>query len=100
MNIPHSIKTAKGVGHQHGLSITLRNNYDDYFFTTMSTTGYLIQIFYSQDFPDKLGGSLTETIVNLGMESLISFHVEVMRPTDDLMSSPLSLVSFRVHLTS
>lgn len=97
-NISSTIETAKGAGYQNGLTLTLRNNYDDYFFTTLATTGYIIHIFYPKDFPDKLSGSLSENIVSFGTETMINLDVKVMKPTENLQSAPQSMVRFVVYL--
>lgn len=95
-NLDHldSVEFAKGAGHQNGLTLALRNNVDDYFFTTTDTVGYVIHIFYPSDFPDKLSGSLSEMIINLGTETLISIDATVIKPTEHLLYAPLEMVSF------
>lgn len=85
----------EGAGYQNGLSISLRNNYDDYFLTTLSTNGYMVHIFYPEDFPDKLSGSLSENIVSFGTEVMIILDVQVTDPTKNLMSSSVNIVSNR-----
>lgn len=81
-----------GAGYENGLIVTLKNDYDDYFVTTHDTAGYAIQIFYSEDYPDEISGSLSEVIVDLGTVTLINLEVKKIKATENLISSPMKMV--------
>lgn len=81
-----------GTGIENSLQIILNDSYDDYFYTSMDTTGYMVHIFYPYDFPDKVSGSLTEILVNFATEALISIQVDVIKSSDAMKALPINRV--------
>lgn len=71
----------------------LNDDYEDYFYTAMDTTGYMVHIFYPYDYPDKVSGSLAEILVNFATETLISIHVDVIKSSDAMKALPIDRVS-------
>ncbi|CAG9814012.1 unnamed protein product [Phaedon cochleariae] len=71
-----------GAGVQRGLRLTLNNNVDDYFFSTFPAIGFTVQIFYPNDFPDKMSGSLSEAFINAGTEALISMEFSMTKTSE------------------
>nr|CAI5868401.1 unnamed protein product [Callosobruchus analis] len=82
-----------GAGAINGLSIALKNDLEDYFFTSLETTGYKVLIFNTADYPDKISGSFTEIIAGFNKEVLIGLRVDVCRGSSALRQLPLSLRS-------
>lgn len=95
-NMDTSSRVPPGTGLENSLQVTLNDNYDDYFYTSMDTTGYMVHIFYPYDFPDEVSGSLTEILVNFATEALIDIQVDVIRSSDDMKALPVERVSFKV----
>ncbi|XP_074029887.1 pickpocket protein 28 [Leptinotarsa decemlineata] len=82
-----------GSGIEYGLTVELHNNIEDYFLSTFETTGYSVKIFNPQDFPDKISGSLSDIIVNFGIEVLLSIDVEVVKSSDFMKILPYNMRS-------
>ncbi|VEN36620.1 unnamed protein product [Callosobruchus maculatus] len=84
-------KTPIGAGAINGLSIALKNDLEDYFYTSLETTGYKVLLFNPADYPDKISGSLNEIIVGFNKEVLIGLRVDVCQGSSALRQLPLSL---------
>lgn len=88
-----SSRIPPGTGIGNSLKVTLIDDYEDYFYTTMDTKGYMVHIFYPYDFPDKVSGSLTEVLVNFATEAFLSIHVDVIKSSKAMKALPISRVS-------
>lgn len=83
---------AHGPGLMYGLEVELNNDLDDYFYTTMETTGFKVHFFLCRDFPDVLSGSLKEFLVDIGRHTLFTIEVDVIRSTPQVKSIPINMV--------
>ncbi|CAG9863576.1 unnamed protein product [Phyllotreta striolata] len=77
-----------GQGIDKGLQLTLKNNLEDYFSTTLETNGYIVSIFNPRDYADKSSGSLTEIVVNAGTEVFVSIQVSVVNSQQSIRMFP------------
>lgn len=93
-----SSRVPPGTGIENSLQLILNDDYDDYFYTTMDTTGYMVHIFYAYDFPDKISGSLNEILVNFGTQTLISIQVDVIKSSDAMKALRIDQVGFILNL--
>lgn len=91
--IPTVPQMAHGPGFRHGLEVELNNDVDDYFYTTMETTGFKVHFFLCRDFPDVLSGSLKEFLVGVGQQTLFNVEVDVIKSTPQIKSIPINMVT-------
>lgn len=71
----NKVRKPKAIGPKHGLTVLLNSSISDYFFSDRSTTGFVVQLFKSMQFPDKTTGGVSEILVS--PEEDVSLHVNV-----------------------
>ncbi|EFA05375.2 Sodium channel protein Nach-like Protein [Tribolium castaneum] len=72
-------------GLTRGLSVTVMNDLDDYFYTPLESQGVTVQIFVPNDYPDKPSGSLSEVVVNVGTENYVKITPTTIFSTKEVM---------------
>lgn len=60
-----------GYGISKGLSVTINNNFNDYFYSSLATKGAVIKIFSPDDYADFTSGSLRQIVVAEGLEAFV-----------------------------
>lgn len=72
--------------------MTLNNDLEDYFFTTTETTGNMVYIFVPGEYPNENAISLTELIINFGLDAFIGIEAEVTKTDPSLRNLPIGMV--------
>ncbi|KAJ3648155.1 hypothetical protein Zmor_019977 [Zophobas morio] len=84
---PAKLAPAHGTpGMKDGLSVTINNDPDDYFYTTLSSSGVNVHVFIPTDYPDKSSGNLMESLADIGSENFIEVIPTTVRAMKEVMN--------------
>lgn len=86
----NEILRARGSDIHAGLSMVVHTDLDDYFYTTMATTGANIHIFDSNSFPETSSGGLQERILTTGVELYIKLSGRVISTVKEVKKYPIA----------
>ncbi|XP_068903807.1 sodium channel protein Nach-like isoform X2 [Tenebrio molitor] len=73
----------------NGLTVELRNELDDYFYTKQASLGANVHVFDPMDYPDKNSGSLNEFLVGFATEYFLQIETKGIRSVEDVINYPL-----------
>ncbi|KAJ3642287.1 hypothetical protein Zmor_025087 [Zophobas morio] len=76
-------------GFDRGLQIGVRNQLEDYFYSTLSSTGVVVQIFHSDDYPDKSSGNVNDILIGNSSESFIDIQPTTYEAVVDVEDYPV-----------
>ncbi|RZC33567.1 pickpocket protein 19-like, partial [Asbolus verrucosus] len=74
-------------GVENGLYVSVNNNLEDYYYTTLSSAG--IHTFVPTDYPDKPSGSVTEILTQPNSENFVEIVPTTLTSVEDVVSYPI-----------
>lgn len=76
-----------------GLTVTVKSDPDDYYYTSMAMNGFRVFTFYPYDYPDMYCGGLTENFVPLRTEVFMKIEAYKVNAVDALSDYTVQKVS-------
>ncbi|RZC33568.1 glutamate receptor 2, partial [Asbolus verrucosus] len=76
-------------GLENGLSVEITNKVDDYFYSTLSSVGVTAHVFFANDYPDKVSGSLNEILIESKSENFLEIVPTTVKAVKDVLHYPV-----------
>ncbi|RZB40533.1 ASC domain containing protein [Asbolus verrucosus] len=76
-------------GLYNGLTVTINNQLEDYFYSKQESLGANVHVFLPTDYPDKNSGSLSEYLVGVSTEFLLEIGILSTHTVKDVINYPI-----------